>query len=105
MLYAGVDAHRTRTHVTVMDDAGKILTRKHVASSPEGLRTVFANRHEPIKAVVEATYNWGPIYDWLAEMVDEVILAHPAKVEPSRTHALRMTPSIPRRSPISCERI
>lgn len=80
MLYAGVDAHCTTTHITVMDDAGKILTRKRVASSPEGLRTVFANWREPIKAVMEATYNWGPVYDWLAEMTDEVLLAHPAKV-------------------------
>lgn len=80
MLYAGVDAHRTVTHVTIVDEAGKILARKRVATTPEGLRTVFANRHEPIKAVVEATYNWGPVYDWLAEIADDVLLAHPAKV-------------------------
>jgi transposase len=80
VLYAGVDAHRTSTHITVMDEAGKVLIRRRVASSSEGLRTVFASCHEPIKAVVEATYNWGPVYDWLVEIADEVLLAHPAKV-------------------------
>jgi transposase len=34
-----------------------------------------------MKAVVEASYTWGPMYDWLDELVDEVILAHPAKVK------------------------
>lgn len=80
VLYAGVDAHRTSTHITVMDEAGKVLMRRRVASSSDGLRTIFANYHEPIKAVVEATYNWGPVYDWLAEIAGEVLLAHPAKV-------------------------
>lgn len=72
VLYAGVDAHRAATHITIMDDAGKVLTRKRVSSSPDGLRSIFANYNEPIKAVVEATYNWGPVYDWLDEITDEV---------------------------------
>jgi transposase len=33
-----------------------------------------------VKAVVEASYCWGPIYDWLEEVADEVALAHPLKV-------------------------
>jgi transposase len=33
-----------------------------------------------MKAVVEASYSWGPMYDWLDEVADDVILAHPAKV-------------------------
>ncbi len=80
VLYAGVDAHRTATHITIVDDAGKVLTRKRVSSSSDGLRSIFGNYNEPIKAVVEATYNWGPVYDWLDEIADEVILAHPTKV-------------------------
>jgi transposase len=80
VLYAGVDAHRTATHVTIIDDAGKVLTRKRVPSSSDDLRRLFANYQEPIKAVVEATYNWGPVYDWLDEIAEDVVLAHPAKV-------------------------
>jgi len=80
VLYAGVDAHRTAMHVTIMDEAGKVLARKRVPSSSDELRKLFVNYREPIKAVVEATYNWGPVYDWLDEIVDDVILAHPTKV-------------------------
>jgi hypothetical protein len=34
----------------------------------------------PGKAVLEATRNWGLIYDWLEEILDDVALAHPLKV-------------------------
>jgi len=80
VLYAGVDAHRTAAHVTIVDDAGKVLTRKRVANSSDELRQLFSKYQEPIKAVVEATYNWGPVYDWLDEITDDVVLAHPTKV-------------------------
>lgn len=63
-----------------MDDAGKVLQRKQVSSSLPGLRQVLGRYHEPMKAVLEASYTWGPMYDWLDELVDEVVLAHPAKV-------------------------
>jgi transposase len=33
-----------------------------------------------MKAVLEASYSWGPMYDWLDELADDVILAHPGKV-------------------------
>jgi len=80
VLYAGVDAHRTATHVTIMDKDGKVLVRKRIPSSGDEMRKFFAHYQEPIKAVVEATYNWGPVYDWLDELVDDVVLAHPARV-------------------------
>jgi transposase len=33
-----------------------------------------------MKAVLEASYGWGPMYDWLDEVAEEVVLAHPLKV-------------------------
>lgn len=29
---------------------------------------------------MEASYNWGKMYDWLDQVAEEVILAHPLKV-------------------------
>jgi len=81
VLYVGVDAHLATSHITVMDETGRILKRKQVPSSPAGLRQVLGHYQEPMKAVLEASYTWGPVYDWLDELVDEVILAHPAKVK------------------------
>ncbi len=80
MLYVGVDAHNATSQITVMDERGEVITRKRVASSLAGLHDVLGGYREPMKAVLEASYSWGPMYDWLDEMVDEVVLAHPRKV-------------------------
>jgi len=37
-LYVGVDAHKATSHITVMDDAGKVVQRKQVPRSQRGLR-------------------------------------------------------------------
>ena len=84
MLYVGVDAHKAHSQMTVMDHTGKILKRRRVLSSREGVLEALephrADGGEPMKAVLEAGYGWGPIYDWIGEVADEVILAHPLKV-------------------------
>jgi transposase len=80
MLYVGVDAHKTTTQVTVMDENGKIVKRKRIESSRAGVGAVLGAYKEPLKAVLEASRTWGPMYDWLDEIADEVVLAHPAKV-------------------------
>jgi len=81
VLYAGVDAHKATSHITVMDEAGRVLKRKQVPSSLAGLRQALGRYQEPMKAVLEASYSWGPMYDWLDEIADEVVLAHPAQVK------------------------
>ncbi len=80
MLYVGVDAHKATSHITVMDETGRILRRKRVPSTLPGLYDALGSFREPMKAVLEATYNWGPVYDWLGEIADDVTLAHPAEV-------------------------
>lgn len=80
MLYVGVDTHKQTTHLTVMDEVGKVLTRKQIRTSPVELYRVLQRYHEPMKAALEATYTWGPMYDWLGGIAEEVILAHPKKV-------------------------
>lgn len=80
MLYVGVDAHKKTSWITVMDDKGKILKRQQVATSRQEVRRSLGRYRQPLKAVLEASYSWGPIYDWLDEVADEVILAHPGKI-------------------------
>lgn len=80
MLYVGVDAHKMTSQITVMDETGKVVRRRRVFSTPTGIHEVLGGYREPMKAVLEANYNWGPMYDWLAEIADEVVLAHPKKV-------------------------
>lgn len=80
MLYAGVDAHRRRSMVTVVDEKGQVVMRRHVPSSRSAIAEVLGGLDEPVQAVLEASYNWGPMYDWLDEVAEEVTLAHPMKV-------------------------
>jgi transposase len=84
MPYVGVDAHKAHSQMTVMDEKGAVLERRRVTSSREGVLEALGPHRgggdEPMKAVLEAGYGWGPIYDWIGEVADEVLLAHPLKV-------------------------
>ena len=80
MLYVGVDAHKASSQVTVMDESGKVVKRKSIKTSRAGVREALGRFRQPMKAVLEASYSWGPMYDWLDELADDVILAHPGKV-------------------------
>jgi hypothetical protein len=40
----------------------------------------FLGHYRPSKAALEATRNWGLVYDWLEEILDDVALAHLLKV-------------------------
>lgn len=69
------------SHLTVTDEGGKILARKGIATMEEELIAALGEfADQPIKAVLEAGYNWGKMYDWLSGIADEVILAHPQNV-------------------------
>lgn len=81
MLYAGADVDKETTYLTVMDEAGKVLEQRRVVNGPAAMRSALGGYQEPIKAVLEASYAWGPLYDSLEEMGIEVLLAHPAKVK------------------------
>jgi transposase len=64
-----------------MDESGKVIKRKSIETSRAGVREALGRFRQPMKAVVEASYCWGPIYDWLDEVADDVVLAHPGKVK------------------------
>jgi transposase len=57
-----------------------VLKRTRVPSTRGGLRAALGRYRQPLKATLEASYSWGPMYDGLEEIVDEVVLAHPTKV-------------------------
>lgn len=81
MLYVGVDNHTETSHITVTDEAGEILKRTNIESREDKLVAALEEfSDQPKKAVLEASYNWGKMYDWLDGVADEVVLAHPQKV-------------------------
>ena len=80
MLFVGVDAHKVTFQVTVVNSGGQILKRQRIPISPEGFVQALGGFDQPLKAVLEASYCWGPTFDWLDDLCAEVVLAHPGKV-------------------------
>lgn len=78
MHYIGVDYHKRYSYLVVKDEQGRVKQRGLVSNDKEELGE-FLRPYRSGKAALEATRNWGLIYDWLEEMLDEVVLAHPLK--------------------------
>jgi len=73
MHYIGVNYHKKYSYVVVKDKDGKVGRRGKVNNRREEFRQ-FLKPYQQGKAVLEATRNWGLIYDWLEEILDDVAL-------------------------------
>jgi transposase len=81
MPYIGVDYHKKFSYVTVIDKEGKCLREGRVGNSKEDLDKFLGGYKEEGHGVMEATRNWTVMHDWLEEMLEDVVLAHPMKVK------------------------
>lgn len=79
--HIGVDYHKAYSHLVVQDSSGKILRSGRVKNDRQSLGAFLERYRENSHAVVEATRNWTVIHDWLEEICDDVVLAHPLKVK------------------------
>lgn len=79
MHYIGVDYHKRYSYIVVKDEQGGREQTGMVNNTREEFQR-FLKPFQPGKAALEATRNWGLIYDWLEEILDDVALAHPLKV-------------------------
>lgn len=80
MNYIGVDYHKKYSYLVVKDKDGHVEGRGTVNNTKQEVQQ-FLKPFLPGTAVIEATRNWGLIYDWLEEILDDVTLAHPLKVK------------------------
>jgi transposase len=81
MKYVGIDYHKKYSHVTVMDEKGKVLKTSRINNSREEVAALFESFSGGSEAVLEATRNWLVMHDLLEEYADDVKLAHPLKVK------------------------
>lgn len=79
--HIGVDYHKSYSHLVVQDSSGKTLRSGRVKNDRQSLGGFLERYRENSHAVVEATRNWMVIYDWLDDICDDVVLAHPLKVK------------------------
>jgi transposase len=81
MKYIGIDYHKQYFVATIMNEQGKVIRRDKASTDRASIRRYFqdAKSKEKISAVMEACYGWEYFYDEAAELVDELIMAHPLK--------------------------
>lgn len=82
MYYAGIDYHKKYSHVTVVDEKGKMVKSRRLDNRPEDFEEFFDDLDSPVCTVLEATRTWGVMYDLLEGLdgVASVTLAHSLKV-------------------------
>ena len=78
MFYVGLDVHRHRTQVAVIDDEGHELFNRNVVNDPERLGSLLSGLEPRSPVVLEAAYGWSWVVELLEQMDLEPHLAHPA---------------------------
>jgi transposase len=81
MLYTAIDYHKKYSVACTMDAAGQRVKEARIANAPAAFATYFRCLPEKSRVVMEASWNWGWLYDLLDDFdeVEEVVLANPAK--------------------------
>jgi transposase len=76
MLYVGIDVHKKNLQVCVVDRHDNRLSNCRVANQPESVKEHFRRIEASAGVALEATHNWGMIYDLLGEMGFDVHICH-----------------------------
>jgi transposase len=82
-VYVGMDVHRKRSQVAVVDDAGIQQRNRNVPNHPTRLVPILGALPPGTPVAFEAAYGWG----WLVELLEELEL-EPHLVHPSRCKAI-----------------
>jgi transposase len=76
--YVGIDLHRRRSVIFIMNSAGEKLSCVRIANEPVRLLEEVSKAGADAEVVIEATYGWYWAVDVLQENGFNVHLAHPA---------------------------
>jgi len=78
-VYVGIDVHRKRSQVAVVDAAGEVLVNRNVVNGVETVLGVIGELPIGTPVAFESAYGWG----WLVELLDTygfaAHLVHPAR--------------------------
>src|SRR5215218_7831392 len=77
----GIDLHRKRSHVAVIDGQGRELLSRRIVNDPDTFLELLEGIEGESKIALEATYGW----EWLADLLEdagyELHLAHPLRTK------------------------
>ena len=92
--WVGIDLHRRRSQIAVIDQDGELTLSKRIPTGRETITELLGDPDETHVAL-EATYGW----EWLAQLLEEagfdVHLAHPLGTLAIVAARVRPTPSTP----------
>jgi len=75
----GIDLHRNRSHVAVIDEHGELVVSKRIINGRDTFLELLGSLEGESQIAVEATYGW----EWLAELLEDagydIHLAHPLR--------------------------
>jgi transposase len=79
--WVGIDLHRSRSQIAVLDDRGSELLSRRIANDPQTFLELLAEIDGESKIALEATYGW----EWLADVLQdagyELHLSHPLRTK------------------------
>src|SRR6476660_4693113 len=82
-VYVGIDVHRKRSQVAVIDQSGEVLTNRNVTNGAEPILKVIGGLPPGTAAAFEAAYGTS----WLVELLEDYGFG-PHLVHPSRCKAI-----------------
>ncbi len=82
-VYVGMDVHRKRSQVAILDQTGDVQRNRDVPNDPAELLPILGGLPAGTPVAFEAAYGWG----WLVELLEGLEL-EPHLVHPSRCKAI-----------------
>lgn len=80
--YAGIDLHSNNSYVVIIDDSDKVHFSRRLPNDAHQIGHVLdAHQDSMVGVVIESTYNWYWLADYLAEKGYSVHLAMPSKLD------------------------
>src|ERR671930_778878 len=76
----GIDLHRKRSHIAVIDEEGEQLLSRRIINDPQTFLTLLEGVGE-CRVALEATYGWEWLADVLQDAGHELHLAHPMRTK------------------------
>jgi transposase len=77
----GIDLHRKRSHVAVLDEHGTEMLSRRIVNDPQTFLELLEGIDGESKIALEATYGWEWLADVLEEAGYELHLAHPLRTK------------------------
>lgn len=75
----GIDLHRNRSHITVIDGEGTEVLSRRITNDRATFLEILDGLHGETQIAVEATYGWEWLVDALEDAGHEVHLSHPLR--------------------------